>query len=927
MRRRGSILATSITLVALMLTMALAAMAYVDSAQRNVFRDRWRDLAEQAARSGLAYVMGWAQASIDQQSQLPQDWAAMSDGMVLDPVTHYQPNVQPLASLQALKGLGAPKNWMGQIVGTKDGEYVLGTYGNYVVTFKARIQQYRVSNSFPRQYRVGVIGRVRQMPGPHAPASWGYLDNDEKDTIVAQSMLLTLVGKEPCSRYAALIDTDLIRNWVPGEVVDGPVHINRGYVDLAACKSQGVAIGNNGSIPGGNVSLQGAFTPKASEVRSVMLLQTAAGGLFNTPPGGAAYPIFKDEVSMTAMQQGESGTYKNYDTTDYSSAVRIVTAAGETAYKSTAGSAYASQIFQSPYNQSQPKFGIAGPVLMSQPVAMPANVRGALPTVLGTPMYTPLYSFDWFRNTSGTYLEDGVYVPTKNWWDTTNPSAMPAHPYGDDPATSQKPYPCGGIYVRGNVEVMRMGVAGAKSYYLFQLGYGQALSTPNYRRCYCIVADRTSAAPQMTIYAFTPGKDLNDAIGQFDPSYKFGGGMNLAQLESWTGWTNLSPPSNDPPLSYFSINPPVNGVGNLKVKLPAVTPSGTEPVYPFNGTIYVDLSRQDPARSSNPMETMPNVEPLTGNILALGDPGRVVGYAGGNDVVNPRLKRPLDGSVQERVATYQDTTYAGNANRLTIFAEGNIFIQNDIYLQSLAAQGYWPSNLQSNSVTLTTSKDLLGLVSGKQVVVGLYAPSVSNAAQRTQPGCTIEAAIAALGDPAYQLTTNTYDTTLMQGIGAYRGSFTTEGLMQVFASPMKEEYNVCWTSPTALWPAGGFAPANQHVYGTPLYYMYEPNTGPWTGSNQPNVNLPGVRGHLVVFGAVTERKRGIVGIGNRSYDKDFRFDKRLLTLAPPIFPTSTNVIVRDMLPESPDNLPYLVNSSATGGQADLRFMDQDDYPL
>ncbi|MEB3196710.1 MAG: hypothetical protein VKP62_05845, partial [Candidatus Sericytochromatia bacterium] len=57
----------------------------------------------------------------------------------------------------------------------------------------------------------------------------------------------------------------------------------------------------------------------------------------------------------------------------------------------------------------------------------------------------------------------------------------------------------------------------------------------------------------------------------------------------------------------------------------------------------------------------------------------------------------------------------------------------------------------------------------------------------------------------------------------------------------------------------------------------------------------------VVFGGITQKKRGILGVGNNSFDKRFIFDQRLLTLAPPMFPASVNVVVKTQMPFSPDS--------------------------
>ena len=75
---------------------------------------------------------------------------------------------------------------------------------------------------------------------------------------------------------------------------------------------------------------------------------------------------------------------------------------------------------------------------------------------------------------------------------------------------------------------------------------------------------------------------------------------------------------------------------------------------------------------------------------------------------------------------------------------------------------------------------------------------------------------------------------------------------------------------------------------------------------------------LIIFGSISQKRRGALGVSNRSYDKDFRYDKRLMSIAPPMFPNSANIQMRVTMVQGPGDQPY------RGGQAaknpDLKFM-------
>ena len=87
-RRKGSVFAFAISLTAVSLTMIVATMAYFESASKQANSEKWRDVAEQAARSGLDLVIGWGEATLDRYSKMPGDWE-MEDGQVMDPVSRF----------------------------------------------------------------------------------------------------------------------------------------------------------------------------------------------------------------------------------------------------------------------------------------------------------------------------------------------------------------------------------------------------------------------------------------------------------------------------------------------------------------------------------------------------------------------------------------------------------------------------------------------------------------------------------------------------------------------------------------------------------------------------------------------------------------------------------------------------------------------
>ncbi|MFN3430409.1 MAG: hypothetical protein ACK46X_10685, partial [Candidatus Sericytochromatia bacterium] len=158
-------------------------------------------------------------------------------------------------------------------------------------------------------------------------------------------------------------------------------------------------------------------------------------------------------------------------------------------------------------------------------------------------------------------------------------------------------------------------------------------------------------------------------------------------------------------------------------------------------------------------------------------------------------------------------------------------------------------------------------------------------------------------------------------VPAYWGSFATEGLQPLFNGGQVENYRVVHVNGVGLpdpftaghifnpLAIGGLA-AEGGMPGNPYFVSYNP-----TKALNPN---RASRGRLLVFGSVTQRKRGAIGAGNNGFDKDFRYDKRLMSIAPPVFPTSTKVTLRVSSISSPGNQPY--NGVLPAPNPDLNFM-------
>ncbi|MNS76714.1 hypothetical protein D3C72_1102700 [compost metagenome] len=343
----------------------------------------------------------------------------------------------------------------------------------------------------------------------------------------------------------------------------------------------------------------------------------------------------------------------------------------------------------------------------------------------------------------------------------------------------------------------------------------------------------------------------------------------------------------------------INQNSNPLVELDAVPNDYSQ--FPFNGVIFIDKTNGDQTNN-------------TGNIFSLGCPGLPynVPQLPGGLPNNPYSKVSMFGSSMERVATYANananTSPAPAASKLTIVAAGHIFVQNHLVLEDLFRSGDWSDPVGDN-ISINETKDLLGLVADRQVVLGLAAPdNIANTANRQRLGTMIHAAIAALADP---------EPTSRTGVRAYWGSVATEGLQQLFNGGGNENYRVCnidntGTLPWSLGTIPTWVGPDQGMPGNP-YFM--PYTTVNTKANSPNRQS---RGRLVVFGSVTQKKRGAVGAGNNSFDKDFRYDKRLMSIAPPMFPNSATIQMRVTMVQGGGEQPY------RGGQAaknpDLRFM-------
>ena len=866
--RKGSMFAMAISLTAVFLTMIVGTMAYFEASAKSANSEKWRSVAEQAARSGLDFLIGWGEADLDRNTKLPASWE-MNDGEARDPISAFAdtPGINIPGPIGATNALGA--NPAGRILGTQVGEYVLGRVGNYIVSFKARVQQFRMSEDAPRQYRIGVAGRVRKVTGTN-------VDGNEKEGIVAERLLMATIGKEPFSRYAALIDIDAVKNWVPGEIVQGPMHINRGYLDEGTMADDDMQAGS--ALNESSTFMQN---------RSFMKLHFVGGpGGFQQVGARPDHPEFHDTVSMTVINDKPGpGTANDDDTVGYTSTMTI------DGQSPLAAAARLGQIFKAPDNQGA-MGGMTGPIPLASPIPLPPSSRRRIATAVGCPPAKPITDLSFVDPDSG--MPDGVYVPTRGSVSQAGNVGWSGLRYG-----GVDNYAAGGIYIRGNVEVMRMTVGNNAatrrySYYLFQLGYGGVLGTEAWRRVYMIRADRVTKRLRIRAFArIIPG--IGNAIAQDTYTNPWALSTLIARANGGNGideyFTSMAPGASQP--QDFAID---QG-GDHLVELDPVADDYS--MFPFNGVIFIDKSN---GNRNN-----------TGNIFALGCPGLPYNVAGlpGSLPNNPYSKVSMFGSSMERVATYAaenaNTAPAPAASKLTIVAAGHIFVQNHLVLEDLFRNGDWSDPIGDN-ISINETKDLLGLVADRQVVLGLAAPdNIANSANRQRLGTMIHGAIAALADP---------EPTSRTGVRAYWGSVATEGLQQLFNGGGTEPYGVCnladrgsrpWLVAPPTWVG-----ADQGMPGNPYFSPYNTIN---TKANSPNRQS---RGRLVVFGSVTQKKRGAVGAGNNSFDKDFRYDKRLMSIAPPMFPNSATIQMRVTMVQGGGEQPY------RGGQAaknpDLRFM-------
>jgi hypothetical protein len=358
---------------------------------------------------------------------------------------------------------------------------------------------------------------------------------------------------------------------------------------------------------------------------------------------------------------------------------------------------------------------------MNEPIELPPNSRARLPAVLG------LSEGEFPSQVEHLDLPDGVHIPTRGLIQDRQTT------YGGGGN-----FAVGGIYVRGTVEVMRMATTDTKSYYFFQVGYVKATSP---RRTYVVVADRQNRT--LRLVAYGANSRLEDIQGTPLSAFDAAGTIN-----------------NNP--QAFGVTGGEPGV----IAQQFAAPDGDRR-YPFSGVIFVDYSKHDPLRDPTSRwsllrATAANpVRGLTGHILALGDPG---------PRANRLNKRAFPGAwnadlppggawpAAETICTEDASTAVGplrSASRLSIIAAGDIFIQNHLVVQGIArACGLrnGPDRVVRENVNARSTRDLLGLVSDKQILVGLAAPS---AAAREETGVLVMGALAALGDPAYDPVSNT----------------------------------------------------------------------------------------------------------------------------------------------------------------------------
>lgn len=900
-RRKGSVLATSLSLVAIFTTLSLGVTAYfTDMAQRGR-EEAWNGVAEEAAHTGMSYVMSWVEAALARDNTLPREMRNLELGKVIEP-------------LHIIAGSTAPKSNdfiaatdIGGLVGTTTREYLLGITGKYRVSFKARIQRMRLSTNAndanqPDQYQIGIIGRVRANRTQGASGTLALaLDSNENSGLVAERALTATIGREPFAKYAAIFDSDAIRNWVPGEGSQGPVHFNRGdYID-----------GQGPEAP--------PTIPAPATHRTLMNLYVN-DPRFSADASGIKYPIFHDLVTMTviptalAPRPSFSNSFTE-DTATYGTFIKM----NEATVTNT--STTLNPVFTDNGNLKQLYGAVNGPKQVPYPIQFPRTTLDSLSYALGAPQGAIMKQYaSWFQP-----LADGLYVFTEdgttNTWALSNPISG-----GTKAPTGATARPTGGIYIRGNVEIMRMAANATQSLYLFQLGYG-AGST---RRVYAVIADRSASTTGLRVIGFAP------ATASTIRALTTSSGLNKNTIALIYAMASSYPTGQ---LQDFALS----NTTNVKMDLQKTGP------FPFNGVVFVDMAQSDPERNTtypaapgdpvlpynrlaatpHPNTTQGALATRTGNIYSLGD----IGEPG---ATWPSTKHSLEGVLYDSFCT-STTATPSRATGLMIMTVGNIFIQNHIISRDLATNpaatpaagaiaapfsGSAPIGIPpGTNVTLGTSRDLLGLLADKQILVGLAAPSVTNGGL----GLRIDAAVTGLGDPARPGILATVPAGAKFGpltaaggtVQAYNGSFMAEGLMRLADPATPENYYVVRGGPTTA-----YTPANANTDpGNPIYQDTAALGGVTLAAisdvnGNPNKNATG-RGQLLMFGSLSVKKRGIVGLGNRGYNKDYRYDKRLKNLAPPLYPTSTNYILKAVDLFTPQGFGY---SGTPGSNGELRFL-------
>ncbi|MDB5100989.1 MAG: hypothetical protein JWM80_5410 [Cyanobacteria bacterium RYN_339] len=557
----------------------------------------------------------------------------------------------------------------------------------------------------------------------------------------------------PVTRFAVLTDFDAVQNFVPGEEIFGPLHLNRGPLgDLPELKTQ------DGTYAG----------------RSRMRIRRSEIGPFPAVDGHTA-PVFHGRVTLSYVP----GVDPSPDAAGSLQTPDWFTAEGPNVPWA--------QIFLDPANATAFQ-GHAGPLLVDRPIPLPEPLAPRIAAAVGLP-----------AGQGG--LEDGVYVPTREM----------AGGYQDGATAA------GGIYVRGTVQVLRGAVRGDVSTYLFQVGYPRDAF-----RVYLVRVAR--AARQIQLLALPSG-------------------------EAFTG-TDLEAPFKREAVSTPALAAwRVSGPGTLKMAFKG----------PFNGVIAVDRSKDDTG-----------ARPLTGHILALGDPAAEtkLGLGGAADDLPPAL-RGAD--------VFSTADPAGEPTGLTIWAAGSIFVQNHLIVAGLG-QGA-TAEAYVASLGKPIGHDRLALWADGQVAVGLNAPGAPSHAT-TEVGTLLTASLIALGDPerARSLRLGLPFPRADEGRQAYLGSIGTEGLIQYYSAD--ESYEV------GVGPKGREAYA--HAYSGPLLYPANPiyeelgQVDRLDFLKNPNGNLS--RGRLVIFGSLIQARRGLFGKGDTSFTKQTLFDPRLGELPPPLVP-------------------------------------------